>query len=90
MSAIDEFASDVNGILADIEMQFRSLQDMKADVKSRGNELAANWAHYFAAQKAAMQKAQDALNRISNVPLSETSPPVVTNGALSAIPAVKP
>lgn len=90
MSAIDEFASDVNGIIADMEAQFKVLQDTKAALKTQGNTLAANWAQYFAAQKAAMQKAQDALNRISNVPLSETSPPAATNGALSSIPVVKP
>lgn len=90
MSAIDEFAADVNGVIADIEAQFKTLQDTKAALKKQGNDLAFNWAAYFAAQKVAMQKAQDALNRLSNAPLSETSPPTVTNGALSSIPVVKP
>lgn len=88
MSSIDEFAGDVNGVVADIEAQFKSLSDMKTALSKQANEVAARWSDYFAAQKHAMQKAQDALNRISNVPLSETPKTVPTSGALSQIPKV--
>lgn len=72
MSSIDEFADGLGGVLADIEMQFRSLSDLKLQVQTQANEVTANWSNYFAAQRAALTKAQDTLNRISNVPLTET------------------
>lgn len=90
MSHIDEFASDVNAIIADLNAQFGALNDMKVALKTQGNDIAAQWSQYFTDQKQAMQAAQDALNRISNVPLSTVSPPIPTSGPISGIPVVKP
>lgn len=86
MSAIDEFASDVNGVLADLNAQFGVLNDRKQGLKSKGGDIAQRWAQHFDEQARAMQTAEDALNRISNVPLSSTSPAAPVNGALSTIP----
>lgn len=72
MSAVDDFASDVNGLVADIEAQFKTLNDMKGKIKDQANTVAAGWSSYFAAQREGLQKAQDALNRISNAPVSQT------------------
>ncbi len=86
MGALDEFASDVNGIVADLNTQFAVLQDKKLALRDKGNAVAAKWNEYLTKQATAMQAAEDALNRISNVPLSETPKPPPTGGALSSIP----
>lgn len=86
MGAIEEFASDITALSADIENQFKSLNDMKLAVRQQSNDVAARWSDYFARQKADLQKAQDMLNRISNIPLSETSPKTPTGAALSTVP----
>lgn len=71
MSSIDEFADGLGGALADIEMQFRALNDMKLQVQKQAGEVTTNWSNYFAAQRESLQRAQDALNRISNVPVTQ-------------------
>jgi chromosome condensin MukBEF ATPase and DNA-binding subunit MukB len=86
VGALDEFAGDVNGIIADINAQFSVLQEKKLALRDKGNALAAKWNEYLTAQAKAMQTADDALNRISNLPLSETSPAAPTSGALSTVP----
>ena len=88
MSAIDEFGSDVNTILADLEAQFKKLNAAKQDLKTRGGEVAGRWAQHFAVQAKAINDAEIALNRISNAPLTSVSPAVSNSGPLSSIPKV--
>lgn len=90
MGALDEFASDVNVIVADLNAQFSVLNDRKLALRTQGNAVAAKWAVYLDGQKAAMTKAEDALNRISNVPLSETPKTPPAGGGLSTIPPKVP
>lgn len=86
MGAIDDFGSDVNNIIADLNDQFKALNDAKRKLQERGNTIATKWSDYFQAQAKSIAAAEDALNRISNVPLSSapTSEPGVQ--PLSAIP----
>ncbi|MDE2471862.1 MAG: hypothetical protein KGL35_24840 [Bradyrhizobium sp.] len=91
MGAIDEFADDVNGIVADIEAQFKVLGDRKRQVQERGNEIAHRWAVYFDTRDQALTQAEAALNRISNVPLTEVKPAgVPSDVGLTALPKVNP
>lgn len=86
MSALDEFASDVDGIIADLNAQAAVLNDRKTKLKERGNDVLARWAQHFSDQEASLTRAESALNRISNVPLSESSPPKTATEKLSEIP----
>jgi hypothetical protein len=101
MGAIDEFGSDVNSILADLNAQFGALNDAKAKLKQRGGDIAQRWAEYFQDQAKAIAAAEAALNKVSNVPLAASSPPSVTpvsqvplasnpNAAISSLPRVAP
>jgi hypothetical protein len=86
MSALDEFATDVNGIVADLNAQFSVLNDRKLKIKQRGGEIAQKWAEHFDVQETAMKRAEDALNRISNVPLTSVPPKTAAGGMISEIP----
>lgn len=90
MGAIDEFGSDVNGIIADLNAQFKVLNDAKANLKQRGGEIAQKWAEYFTEQTKAVAAAEAALNRISNIPLSSVSQTTPTSEPISQIPKVMP
>lgn len=86
MGAIEEFGSDLQGLTADIENQFKTLNEMKLKLREQSNTVAGNWSDYFAKQKADLTKAQDALNRISNLPVSETPKIPVVNPGVSTLP----
>ncbi len=90
MSAIDQFAEDVNGVVADLESQFKVLGDRKRKLQDRGNDIALRWAKHFEAQDRALTQAEQALNRISNVPVTKTEQTDSKVTALSAIPKVSP
>lgn len=90
MGALDEFADDLTATIADLNAQFAALNERKAKIKLRGNDIAQAWSEHFTDQEAAIRKAEDALNRISNVPLSsaKTQQTSTSGGALSKIPAM--
>ena len=90
MGAIDEFASDLNNMLADIDNTFKALSDRKNALQKKGNDVAQRWAEHFDGMQKSMTDAEAALNRISNVPISSTKPVTPTNVALSAVPKLNP
>ena len=86
MSSIDNFSSDLAGLMADIENQFKSLNEVKEALRTQANDVAGDWSDYFASKKAELQAAKDALNRISNIPVSGIPPKLPVSGALSGVP----
>lgn len=74
MGQLDQFAEDVNETVADLEKQFELLNARKQKVKDRGAEISLRWSQHFDAQEVALTAAEAALNRISNVPLSQEKP----------------
>jgi hypothetical protein len=85
MGAIDNFASDLNGVLADSENNFRKLAERKQRLRDRSAEVAGKWSAYFDLQEKSIQAAEDALNRVSNLPLTP-EPVVAADAPLSAVP----
>lgn len=71
MGHLDSFAEDVNETIADLNRQFESLNSRKQKLKERGTEIALGWSQHFDAQEASLKAAEAALNRISNVPVSQ-------------------
>ena len=71
MGHLDSFAEDVNETVADLNRAFESLNVRKQRLKERGAEIAGRWAQHFDAQEASLKAAETALNRISNVPVSQ-------------------
>ena len=90
MSALDEFADNVNDIVASHNARFQKLNDAKRALQVKGNDIADRWEQYFTEEAKKLQVANDALNRISNAPLSGTSVKPPNSGALSTIPKVVP
>ena len=90
MGAIDEFASDLNSMLADIDNTFKTLSDRKNQLQRKGNDVAQRWAEHFDAMNKSMTDAEAALNRISNVPISSSPPQTPANIALSQVPKLNP
>jgi hypothetical protein len=88
VGAIDEFGSDITAITADLDVVFKVLNDKKAKLKQRGNDVAMGWAKFFDAQNQAITAAENALNRVTNAPVMET--PVVQPPADVGISAVPP
>lgn len=88
MGAIDNFAGDLNGILADAEDRFRKLSERKQRLRDRSAEVAGKWGAYFDLQEKSIQAAEDALNRVSNVPLTSEPKTPVTDTALSKTPVL--
>lgn len=86
MGAIEEFGSDLPALMADIEYQFKALNDVKTKLKVQSAEVIARWSDYFAKQQADLRSAQDMLNRISNVPVSETPKIPAVNPGVSTLP----
>jgi hypothetical protein len=71
MGQLDQFAEDVNETVADLNKVFEGLNARKQKLKERGTEIAGKWAAHFDAQDASLTAAEAALNRISNVPISQ-------------------
>ena len=90
MSALDEFADNVNDIVASHNARFQKLNDAKRALQVKGNDIADRWEQYFTEEAKKLQVANDALNRISNAPLSTVTPATPTSGVLSAIPLRQP
>lgn len=74
MGQLDSFAEDVNSTISDLNTVFGALNVRKQRLRDRGAEIASKWVAHFDGQEAALKAAEDALNRISNVPLSEAKP----------------
>lgn len=90
MSAIDEFANDLNVTLADLDAQFKELNIRKQKVKERGAEVALRWKQFFAEKDRAISAAEDALNRVSNVPVSQQPPVLPKDVPLTMVPKIAP
>jgi hypothetical protein len=88
MSQLDEFADNVNDIVAGHNERFRKLNDAKRALQVKGNEIADRWEDYFTNEAKKLQQANDALNRISNVPLSTSTSTVAKSTVLSEVPKV--
>ena len=73
MGKLTNFADEVNEDLGDLEQLFSGLYDKKQLLKQRGAEVAGRWSEYFADQTRALAAAENAINRLSNVPLAGTS-----------------
>jgi ABC-type transporter Mla subunit MlaD len=74
MGQLDSFAEDVNEVIADLNKQFEALNERKQRLKTNGTEIAGKWAAHFDAQDASLKAAEAALNRISNVLVSQEKP----------------
>ena len=90
MSQLDEFADNIDDIVAGHNARFEKLNAAKRALQVRGDEIAAGWEAYFLGESKKLEAANAALNRISNAPLSSTSPVTPGNGKLSEIPKVTP
>lgn len=97
MSKLNSFADEVNEDLGDLEQMFGNLYERKQLLKERGREVAGRWDEYFTEQTKALAAAENAINRISNVPLTPSSgasspkvpetPKVIPPGAATQAPA---
>jgi hypothetical protein len=90
MSALDEFADNINDIVANHDARFRKLNERKQALQIRGDDIAAGWESYFADQEKQLAAAEAALNRISNIHLSSVSQTTPTSEPISQIPKVMP
>lgn len=90
MSQLDEFSGDANDVIADLEKRFKLLNDAKQALKSRGTDIADRWAEHFSSQMRSIKNAEDALNRISNVPPLSTASPTPRTQPLSEVPQLNP
>ena len=86
MSQLDEFADNIDDIVASHNARFTKLNDAKRALQVQGDTIATGWENYFLNESKKLQAAQAALNRISNAPLSGTSVKPPNSGALSTIP----
>ena len=90
MSQLDEFADNIDDIVASHNARFTKLNDAKRALQVQGDTIATGWENYFLNESKKLQAAQAALNRISNAPLSTVTPATPTGGVLSAIPLRQP
>jgi hypothetical protein len=88
MSQLDEFADNVNDIVAGHNARFQKLNDAKRALQVRGNDIADRWEEYFINEAKQLAMAEAALNRISNVPLSTTTAPTAKTNVLSDVPKI--
>ena len=68
MGKIDEFANGVTDTLADLETRFGGLGARAQKLKEKGETVADRWEQHFEAQAKSLAAAEDAINRLSNVP----------------------
>ena len=61
MSALDEFADNVNDIVASHNARFQKLNDAKRALQVKGNDIADRWEQYFTEEAKKLQVANDAL-----------------------------
>jgi hypothetical protein len=88
MSQLDEFADNVNDIVAGHNARFQKLNDAKRALQVRGNDIADRWEEYFINEAKQLATAEAALNRISNVPLSTSTSTTVKTTVLSDVPKI--
>lgn len=88
MSQLDEFADNIDDIVASHNKRFQALNEAKRKLQAQGDEIATGWENYFLSEAKKLQAAQAALNRISNAPLSSTSPATPAIRVLSEVPKV--
>ena len=88
MSQLDEFADNVNDIVAGHNERFRKLNDAKRALQVKGNDIADRWEEYFINEAKQLAMAEAALNRISNVPLSTSTQNTAKTSVLSEVPKV--
>lgn len=74
MGKIDEFANGVTDTLADLEQRFGGLGAKAQALKEKGETVAGRWEQHFEAQAKSLAAAEDAINRISNIPLEHKKP----------------
>ena len=88
MSQLDEFADNIDDIIARHNQRFTALNDAKRRLQVQGDEIASGWETYFANESKKLATAQAALSRISNAPLSTTTAPTLKTTVLSDVPKI--
>jgi|KBSMisStandDraft_5_1062788.scaffolds.fasta_scaffold00163_43 hypothetical protein len=88
MSQLDEFADNIDDIVAGHNARFAKLNEAKRKLQAQGDEIATGWENYFLNEAKKLQAAQAALNRISNAPLSSSSPATPKVSVLSDVPKI--
>lgn len=90
MSQLDEFADNIDDIVASHNKRFQALNEAKRKLQAQGDEIATGWENYFMSEAKKLAAAQAALNRISNAPLSSVSTSAPKVQPISALPKVAP
>jgi len=88
MSQLDEFADNINDIVASHNERFAALNEAKRKLQVRGDEIAAGWEQYFLNEAKKLSAAEAALNRISNAPLSTSTSTTAKTSVLSEVPKI--
>ena len=88
MSQLDEFADNIDDIVAGHNARFSKLNEAKRALQVQGNDIAQGWEDYFVSEAKKLQAAKAALSRISNAPLSGVSTAKSPDTTLSAIPTL--
>lgn len=69
MGKLDEFADNVPDTLKQLEDKFGGLQERANELLKRGDEVASKWGAHMDGRDKALTAAENAINRISNLPL---------------------
>jgi hypothetical protein len=90
VSQLDEFADNIDDIVAGHNARFQKLNEAKRALQTQGDTIAQGWEDYFMGEAKKLAAAQAALNRISNAPLASassttTAPKTPTRQPLSAV-----
>lgn len=66
MGQLDEFADGIDGVIADLEAQASVLNERKNALSKRGGEVMGRWHDHLKSKDAALTKAENAINKVSN------------------------
>jgi hypothetical protein len=92
VSQLDEFADNIDNIVAGHNARFQKLNEAKRALQTQGDTIAQGWEDYFMGEAKKLAAAQAALARISNAPLSTATAPIAPKPAPTRQPlsAVSP
>jgi hypothetical protein len=88
MGKIDEFAANCD--LTDLENAFGALSDRARAVKERGAEVKQRWADYFDEKDKSIAAAENAINKLSNLPASTEQKKALPQSPTTNVDAVRP
>lgn len=80
MSKIEEFADDIPNILKGLDEDFGDLGERARALKERGKDVAHAWRMHFDGKAAELARAEEAIKRVSNIPLPASSTAPKVNG----------